>query len=127
MRVPALRYAGSAKAGSTADTGELAHLRLRYKRPGENTSRLIETPILRSQVVAAPSAQLRFASAVAAFADTLRGGKQIGQWSWNDIASAAQRSIGSDQWGQRREFIGLVEQARRLTATEGVASAQVSE
>ena len=124
-RLPPLRYGESAKA--TGNTRELAHLRLRYKRPGEDTSRLIETPILSSQLVATPSPSMRFASAVAAFADALRGGKQIGRWSWNDIAAAAQRSTGTDQWGQRREFVGLVERARKLTTTEGVATAQVSE
>lgn len=123
-RLPPLRYGDAAK--TAGNTKELAHLRLRYKRPGEDTSRLIETPILRSQLVAAPSESLRFATAVAAFADALRGGKQIGQWSWKDIAASAQRSIGSDPWGQRKEFVGLVERARALTSAEGVA-VEVSE
>ncbi|GAB3096503.1 vWA domain-containing protein [Lysobacter terrae] len=123
-RLPALRY--GAKEQAAGDTRELAHLRLRYKRPGEDTSRLIETPILRSQLVATPDEPLRFASAVAAFADALRGGKQIGQWSWKDIAVAANGSIGRDPWGQRREFTELVEKARQLTTSEGVA-VQVSE
>jgi len=121
-RLPALRYGREGKSSKQAgDTPELAHLRLRYKRPGEDTSRLIETPILRSQLVATPDESLRFASAVAAFADALRGGKQIGQWSWNDIAAAAKRSMGADPWGQRKEFVDLVEQARKLTSPDGVA------
>lgn len=127
-RLPPLRYAQGGKppvAASPVDRQELAHLRLRYKRPGEDMSRLIETPILRSQLVATPDESLRFASAVAAFADALRGGKQIGQWSWNDIAAMAERSVGIDRWGQRAEFIDLVEQARKLTSAEPVA--QVSE
>jgi Ca-activated chloride channel family protein len=121
-RLPVLRYDQKDKSSTQADnTRELAHLRLRYKRPGEDTSRLIETPILRSQLVAKPAESLRFASAVAAFADALRGGKQIGQWSWNDIVAAAQRSAGPDPWGQRKEFVGLVEQARKITSPDGVA------
>jgi Ca-activated chloride channel family protein len=125
-RLPPLRYGANGKAAEGGDTRELAHLRLRYKRPGEDSSRLIETPILRSQLVTTPNESLRFASAVAAFADALRGGKQIGQWSWNDIAVAANGSIGDDRWGQRREFVGLVERARKLTSPDGVA-VQVSE
>jgi len=121
-RLPALRYGADSKSSKqTGDIRELAHLRLRYKRPGEDTSRLIEAPILRSQLVATPDESLRFASAVAAFADALRGGKQIGQWSWNDIAAAAKRSVGADPWGQRKEFVGLVAQARKLTSPDGVA------
>ena len=124
-RLPPLRY-GKSGATSKGDENELAHLRLRYKRPGEDTSRLIETPILRSQLVARPGESMRFAAAVAAFADALRGGKQIGQWSWDDIASAAKQSVGGDRWGQRREFLGLIGQARKLVASEDVA-VQVSE
>jgi Ca-activated chloride channel family protein len=126
-RLPSLRYGESGRATAMGDAKELAHLRLRYKRPGEDASRLMATPILRSQLVAAPSASMRFATAVAAFADALRGGRQIGGWSWNDIAATAQKSMGTDPWGQRREFVGLVEQARKLTAADGVAAAQVSE
>ncbi|MFC5569477.1 von Willebrand factor type A domain-containing protein [Lysobacter yangpyeongensis] len=120
-RLPALRYGSGAASVAPTDTKELAHLSLRYKRPGEGTSRLIETPILRSQLVSTPDESLRFAAAVAAFADALRGGKQIGQWNWNDIAAAAKHSVGEDRWGQRREFVGLIEQARALTSPEGVA------
>ena len=50
----------------------------------------------------------------------------IGQWSWQDIARTARQSVGTDRWGQRREFVGLVEQARKLASPDGVA-AQVSE
>jgi len=119
-RLPALRYGQTART-DTADARELAHLRLRYKRPGEDTSRLIETPILRSQLVARPGEPLRFAAAVAAFADALRGGKQIDRWNWNDIAATAKQSLGSDRWGQRKEFVELVERARELTISDGVA------
>lgn len=44
-RLPALRYGASSKP--SGDAREVADLRLRYKRPGEDTSRLIEVPILR--------------------------------------------------------------------------------
>jgi Ca-activated chloride channel homolog len=125
-RLPPLRYGKSTATAGKGDATELAHLRLRYKRPGEESSRLIETPVLRSQLVARPGESMRFATAVAAFADALRGGKRIGQWSWDDIAAAAKQSVGGDPWGQRRELLGLVEQARKLVAPEGVA-VQVSE
>ena len=118
-RLPALRYGDDkpkAMAGATA--GELAHLRLRYKRPGEDTSRLIEKPIMPVHEPRryAPSASMRFASAVAAYADALRGGKHLEQWTWEDIARAARQATGSDPWRQRAEFIELVDNARRLTA-----------
>jgi Ca-activated chloride channel homolog len=124
-RLPPLRY-GEPAGKVVSDTKELAHLRLRYKRPGQDTSRLIETPILRSQLAAASSDSMRFASAVAAFADALRGGKQVELWSWHDIVSNAERSVGKDRWGQRREFVGLVERARQLTTAAEVAAIEIS-
>lgn len=98
-------------------SGELAHLRLRYKRPGEETSRLIETPIAKPHEPRrhAPSASLRFAATVAAYADALRGGGNIEGWIWEDIARSARETIGNDPWKQRAEFIGLVDDARRIT------------
>ncbi|HEV8693331.1 MAG TPA: VWA domain-containing protein [Lysobacter sp.] len=128
-QLPPLRYGEKSTAATTNKAGanEVAHLRLRYKRPGEERSRLIETPVLRSQLAKAPSESMRFASAVAAFADSLRGGKHTGDWDWTAIAESAKRSLGKDRWGQRAEFVGLVEQAGKLIETAGVATAEVSD
>ncbi len=114
-RLPALRY-GDAPAAKAATAGELGHLRLRYKRPGEDTSRLIERPVSRRDLRATPSPALRFAATVAAYADALRGGKNIDGWSWDDIARSARQSVGDDPWALRREFVELVDAARRVTA-----------
>lgn len=91
-RVPPLRY-GATQAAS-ADANEVAHLRLRYKLPDAAASKLIETPVLRSSLVARPSEALRFASAVAAYADLLRGGTHVGEWGWDDVAAAAHAAPG---------------------------------
>jgi Ca-activated chloride channel family protein len=117
-RLPALRYGDKKPTTEGTAANELAHLRLRYKRPGEDTSRLIETPILPVHEPRryAPSASMRFASAVAAYADALRGGTHLEQWKWEDIARAARQAIGSDPWRERAEFIELVDSARRITA-----------
>jgi Ca-activated chloride channel homolog len=114
-RLSTLRYAAPELKGGPVPA-ELAHLRLRYKRPGEDSSRLIERPVLKTELRDSPSASLRFASAVAAYADGLRGGKNLEQWTWQDIASAARSAKGSDVWHERAEFIELVDSARRLTA-----------
>ncbi|WP_226470206.1 vWA domain-containing protein [Luteimonas panaciterrae] len=115
-QLPALRYGNEAKPATGAKTDELAELRLRYKRPGEEKSRLIATPILRRDLRATPSDTLRFASAVAAYADALRGGTHLGNWTWDDITRTARGALGEDRWHQRAEFVELVGQARALTA-----------
>ncbi len=114
-RLPALRYA-EGKSTARASTDELGHLRLRYKRPGQDKSELIETPVLRTSLTTSPSPSFRFASAVAAYADLLRGGTHIENWTWNDVAAAARSAGGEDRYGLRREFVELVGQGQRLVA-----------
>ena len=114
-RLPALRYA-EGKTTARASTDELAHLRLRYKRPGQDKSELIEAPVLRTSLTSSPSPSFRFASAVAAYADLLRGGTHIENWTWNDVAAAARNASGEDRYGLRREFVELVGQGQRLIA-----------
>lgn len=116
-RLPPLRYGDAAaptatRAGARSD--ELAHLRLRYKRPAQDTSRLIERPILARELREAPSATLRFAASVAAYADALRGGAHLGVWQWQDIAREARAARGADPWRERAEFVELVESAGRI-------------
>src|SRR5690606_33801184 len=106
-----------------AASGELAHLRLRYKLPGQDRSRLIETPVLRSSLRASPGPSLRWAAAVAAYADLLRGGHNVEDWQWDQVAALATGAVGDDRWGLRREFIGLVDAARELAGPGGTPAA----
>ena len=112
-----LRY-GKPVAASGRD-GEVGLLRLRYKQPDATTSRLIETPLKRSDVAPAASQRLRFAAAVAAYADKLRGGKHLNGYSWGAIDALARGTGGVDRWGYRAEFEQLVGKARSLD--EGAA------
>ncbi|HZH43052.1 MAG TPA: VWA domain-containing protein [Lysobacter sp.] len=117
-RLPPLRYAGSAtRAG---ESKEIAHLRLRYKLPGQDSSRLIETPVLRTQLASRPSTTLRFAASVAGFADLLRGGTHIDGWSWDDVLREARTAGVRDE---QRDLAGVIERARALVegAPAGVA------
>ncbi|WP_202839870.1 vWA domain-containing protein [Luteimonas saliphila] len=126
-RLPPLRYGARQPTAAPAQAGELAHLRLRYKRPGETASRLIETPILRSAIRAQPGESMRFAASVAAWADALRGGENLAQWDWQAIAGTARAAQGADRWRLRAEFLELVEASRVLVADgEGAGEPQVS-
>ncbi|MCR6662425.1 MAG: VWA domain-containing protein [Luteimonas sp.] len=122
-RLPPLRY-GDTKTAGNATSGELAHLRLRYKRPGESDSRLIETPVLRSAIRTQPSETMRFAATVAAWADALRGGKHLDAWNWQSILASANATQGSDRWKLRAEFTELVDASRALVG--GDARPEVS-
>ena len=124
-RLPPLRY-GAKQATASAGSNEVAQLSLRYKLPGAQASKLIETQVLRSSLVARPSEALRFASAVAAYADLLRGGTHVGDWTWNDVARAARGASGDDRNGLRHEFAELVDQARQVVAQPLPAAAIAS-
>jgi Ca-activated chloride channel homolog len=113
-RIEPLRYGGAKPVGS-AD--EIAHLRLRYKSPDGDTSRLIERPIRRSELkreLAASSEDFRFAAAVAGFGQLLRGGRYTGAWTWDDVLKLARDARGADAEGWRGEFVQLVQLAQSL-------------
>jgi len=114
-------------AAGDAKSGELALLRLRYKRPGENDSRLIETPLLRKDIAAEPSERLRFAASVAAFGDLLRGGTYVGDdFGWNGVIGLARGARGDDRNGYRGEFLQLAQTASSLQASGPVKGAAVA-
>jgi Ca-activated chloride channel family protein len=111
-RIDPLRYAD--KAASTKAGNELAFLRLRYKLPGQSDSRLIERPI-PVQAAAKASERLRYAAAVAAFADALRGGKYLEGYGYTQIAQLAGGARGTDADGYRAGFVQLVKLAAGLS------------
>ncbi|MGP6089080.1 YfbK domain-containing protein [Antarctobacter jejuensis] len=100
-----LRYAAEEAQPAADDTGELGFLRLRYKTPGEDTSKLIETPIMAD---AAPLPEADWALAIAGFGQILRGSDQIGEWSMGDAIALAQSAKGDDPFGYRQEAITLM-------------------
>lgn len=111
-----LRYAATTTATARGD--ELGLLRLRYKRPGEDTSRLLEQPIARADLRETPSASLGFAAAVAGYGELLRGGEHAGEMSWDRVEQLAVAARGTDRDGLRGEFLQLVGLARSLTGAE---------
>ena len=118
-----LRYARPIAAGP-ARNGELGFVRIRYKLPKSDVSRLISTPIDRrsefASFAAAPQ-DARFAVGVAAFAELLRGGKYNGSLSYDDVLRIVSAARGRDEFGYRSEFVQLVrtaKSARNLAALE---------
>ena len=111
---------------TAAGTDELAFLRLRYKQPGQERSRLIETPIRSSQMVGEPSERLRFAAAVAGFSDHLRGGKYGNGMTLAQIGQLAASARADDPWGYRAEFGQLIELAGALSTSPATAAAAIA-
>ena len=114
-----LRYS-QALAANTRHNNEIALLRLRYKQPDANTSKLIERPIKTADVenkLEKTSERFRFSASVAGFGQLLRGGKYTDNYQYDDVLELARNARGRDDFGYRGEFISLVNLARTLETT----------
>ncbi|MGR9397067.1 vWA domain-containing protein (plasmid) [Rhizobium leguminosarum] len=117
-----LRYGAAnnapAENADTARQGELAFVKMRYKRPGEDKSALITTPVNDSNAVAAVDAapqDVRFSVAVAAFGQKLSRIAAVDSYSYQAIADLAAASRGADTFGYRSDFLSLVRLADGLS------------
>jgi len=102
-------------------TTPLGAVRIRYKQPQGTVA-----SELRFRMPAGPAAtfdsapsELRFAIAVAGFADLRRGAEDAQGWSLARIAEVARANAGADP--DRRELVGLVERAAALRGSVVVA------
>ena len=115
-----LRYQETPSTTGKADSDELALVKLRYKEPTGDTSKLIEMPISDKPVAFAKASQdLRFAASVAAFGMVLRDSEYKGQASLTQVKEWAAQATGKDPNGDRHEFLKLVELAGRLKTVDG--------
>lgn len=116
-----LRYGPESATGSGE---EIAFLKMRFKLPDSDVSQLIEQPVTPQIVyddISAVSDDMRFAAAVAAFGQKLKGSNYGGDMRWSDIAALARAGRGEDDSGYRAEFIQLIKTVSLLkpdTATE---------
>ncbi len=114
QRMDPLRYGNERTAAGHGD--ELALLRLRYKKPGESASRLLEQVVDKQAIVDTDktSEDFRFAAAVAAFGQQLRGGEYLDDFDYDAILQLAGGAKGRDAFGYRGEFVQLVALAKSL-------------
>jgi Ca-activated chloride channel family protein len=125
LSVDPLRYGAAEKPAADAATsesataqtdfgGELAFLKIRYKLPNEDTSKLITTPVTTALETTWQNASedVRFASAVASFGQLLKASPQIGNITYDDVITMADSAKGQDNFGYRAEFINLVRNAK---------------
>ena len=122
-QLPARRYATPASTVPAAVAGEVAELRLRYKLPGQDESKLLTRPVLAADARRTPSQSLQWAAAIAGFADQLRGGQRMPAWNWDKVIQTAQGARGTDANGERAAAVQLMQLARGLVETSPPADA----
>ncbi|HFP3013070.1 TPA: von Willebrand factor type A domain-containing protein [Escherichia coli] len=107
-----LRYAPDNKSAKSDKTKELAWLKIRWKSPQGKESQLVEFPL--ASAIKAPSEDMRFRAAVAAYGQKLRRSEYLNNTSWQQIKQWAQKAKGEDPQGYRAEFIRLIGLAKDL-------------
>jgi Ca-activated chloride channel family protein len=111
--VDPLRYGADEKLTGSRNPPEYGFLKMRYKLPGGSRSQLIEKPIpLSTKTSQLVSREARFSTAVAGFAQLLRGSTHTGELGYDDVIREAQGAKGEDEFGYRAEFVQLVRKAR---------------
>ena len=111
IRVPdSLRY--QTVRGPRGGGQELGFVKVRYKQPDGDRSRLLTHPV--SSEAGTPSAEFRFQTAVAQFGLLLKGSAYRGSASYEAVIAAARASLGADPEGYRAEFVRLAQAAQAL-------------
>jgi len=110
--VDPLKYQRGPQQTAAASSGELMTVKLRYKAPDGEESRLLSVTLDDRPRPLAPN--LGFASAVAEVGMLLAQSKHAGSGSFESAVARARRFRGEDEDGYRAEFIRLAELASSL-------------
>jgi Ca-activated chloride channel family protein len=111
-----LKYQETRIKPSAEDSAEIMTVKLRYKPPKEDTSKLIEMVVTNpGNTLDRTSDNFRFSASVAGFGMLLRGSEFKGNLTYNTVLEMAKASRGQDTEGYRAEFIRLVETCSLLS------------
>jgi Ca-activated chloride channel family protein len=117
--VDPLKYQRPTEVNASASADELLTVKLRYKAPDGDESRLISTTLRSTSrnhgsTEGSLTPNLGFASAVAEVGMLLRGSKHAGRASYDQAMARARKYRQDDPEGYRAEFIKLAELAAGL-------------
>jgi Ca-activated chloride channel family protein len=110
VTVDKLRYAADT-GGANTGSDEYAFVKIRHKLPDADKSTLQTFPIGKRQESSLKRASddMRFATAVAAVGQKVRGDTAVEDYSYQDALKLAKAAKGKDENGYRAEFIQLIQ------------------
>jgi autotransporter-associated beta strand protein len=112
---PAAPAGPAAKPAAAPSTKETMTVKLRYKEPNEDQSKLVEVTVTDAHKKLSESDRdFQFAVSVAGFGMLLRGSPNAAEFTWDGVRRLALAGKGDDEQGRRGEFIQLIEKARSL-------------
>jgi Ca-activated chloride channel family protein len=118
--VDPLKYQQNNVKSVAAGSNELMQVKLRYKEPKQETSKLLTVPLIdRGIQLKDASTNFKFSAAVAEFGMVLRESQFKGNANFDDVLSLASQSQGTDLDGYRAEFIRLVQKSKSLKKARG--------
>jgi secreted protein with Ig-like and vWFA domain len=107
-----------AQLAEAAKSGEMMTVKLRYKAPDSDLSKLIEVPTKDAgKTLTASSDEFKFSAAVASFGLLLRDSAYKGTLNWETVRRLALDGKGADTLGYRGEFLQMIDKARGLKET----------
>jgi Ca-activated chloride channel homolog len=110
-----LRYVNVGIKSDAYDRKEMVTIRLRYKAPDGDKSKLIETTALDNGAsFRDASVDFRFVCAVAELGLLLRTSEFKGKASFDHVIETARASKGTDATGYRTEFVELAELCKEI-------------
>lgn len=105
-----LKYQTSEVIG---DDSELMTVKVRYKEPDGDESKLIEMPVANS-VTSEMSDDFKFAAAVAELGMLLNDSEYKGSSTYDSVIDLAMEGIGADEYGFRTEFLHIADMLRYI-------------
>lgn len=112
--VDALKYQNTTPAGT--DSNELMTVKLRYKLPDEETSKLIVQGLRDGQTpLGKASENLRWAASVAGFGMLLRESEHASNLGYDKLIQLAQSARGQDEEGYRAELVNMIKSFGSVT------------
>jgi len=108
-RIDELKYQTTHVTKEANPSKELMTIKLRYKSPDSDVSKLIVHPLLDSNILLSrTSDDFRWSASVAAFGMLLRDSEFVKGFSYDNVLQLAQGSRGEDKNGYQSEFMNLV-------------------
>ncbi|MEZ4721045.1 MAG: VWA domain-containing protein [Flavobacteriales bacterium] len=114
-RVDPLKYQKQVEPTKQVLTDELATVKLRYKEPDGDKSKLMSEIVKKSdKAISNASENLRWSASVAQFGMLLRDSEHIGEATYASVIKLAEGATGKDVEGYRRECVQLMKSAELL-------------
>ncbi len=115
-KVDNLKYQVQPQLSEVAKSNEIMTVKLRYKQPDQNDSKLLEFPVTdENKQIQQSSKDFMFASSVVCFGMILRDSQYKGSMTLDFVLELAEEGTIQNSDEYRKEFIELVKKAKKLT------------